>query len=248
MSMLRYTTLLACATFALTACQNNAVDPGQNLPSDASGNIQLLDNCSAPTADHSGIRVELVGTSYSAVTGADGSFHFDDVPAGTYTMKISKAGYVPSELDDVHFQGKEVTVKDLGLRPLPAWSISAMEVRSFPASPAIEIEVAWDLSAIACTDLPQQHIAFYIGDSPDVSNTNFKMVRTITPDWKTTSSIRVPIMAQEMRARGLAKDAELYVIAYPAVDDPNESAAVVLEETSRFVGAGHSAVVKFAAP
>jgi hypothetical protein len=42
----------------------------------------------------SGINVALEGTSFSAVTAADGSFSFTQVPAGVYTLKASHPDYL----------------------------------------------------------------------------------------------------------------------------------------------------------
>lgn len=49
---------------------------------------------------HEGFKVELTGTDYSALTDSTGYFEIKDVPAGTYTLKITKANYLTREIED----------------------------------------------------------------------------------------------------------------------------------------------------
>jgi Carboxypeptidase regulatory-like domain len=238
--------LLACTAMLLASCENNAVDPARELPSDISGNVRLLDNCDAPTADHSGVTVALDGTSFIAVTGPDGTFHFDDVPAGTYSVTIRKAGYVPHEISGLHLQGKGASLTQ-PLRPLPAWRVHDLDVYTADDS-AVELEIEWDHSSLACAARPGQYITFFIGTDPGVSSEHFSMVSTITPRWDSSAPVRVPILSAEMRAHGIAKGTPLYVVAYPTAADPIDVQPVQLVAQSRFVGPGRSDVVRFTAP
>ena len=48
-----------------------------------------------------GARVELLGTQFSARSSDDGRFRLGAVPAGIYTMRVTRMGYEPITIDDV---------------------------------------------------------------------------------------------------------------------------------------------------
>lgn len=76
----------------------------------------VADRTDAP--DDSGIRVELAGTAFDAVTtAADGSFSMAAVFPGTYTIRASAAGYESAE-DVVTIVGGQTTQVALALEPL----------------------------------------------------------------------------------------------------------------------------------
>ncbi len=60
------------------------------------GNVELTGE-----TDHSNALVEVVGTSHSAVTNAEGDFYVSDIPIGSYTVRISKYGFLSMTLEDV---------------------------------------------------------------------------------------------------------------------------------------------------
>jgi len=72
------------------------------------------------TADHgpiSGATVRVLELDRNQLTGAQGGYRFDQVPAGTYRVYASAPGYAPA-IDTVRSTGADVTV-DFSLRPSP---------------------------------------------------------------------------------------------------------------------------------
>lgn len=57
----------------------------------------ITPNSSSTTTGLAGVTVNLVGTSYSAVTDANGQYVISDVPEGNYTIKFTKDLYAPIE-------------------------------------------------------------------------------------------------------------------------------------------------------
>lgn len=57
-----------------------------------------------------GVSVSLQGTTYSAVTGADGSFSFTEVPAGLYTLVANHPDYLDYSFQMEIVAGQEATV------------------------------------------------------------------------------------------------------------------------------------------
>jgi hypothetical protein len=82
----RLVTLFAALPL-LIACGGGSSDPNPALQTAAlTGAVIELDG---QTVDRSGVRVEVVETGQSLVTGADGRFSFTGVPAGDFTLQFS---------------------------------------------------------------------------------------------------------------------------------------------------------------
>ena len=63
-----------------------------------------------------GARMVLVGTRRQAVTNQDGSFRFDDVPAGEATLRVLRIGYAPQD-QTVAVTAGQPTTADFRLEP-----------------------------------------------------------------------------------------------------------------------------------
>lgn len=61
---------------------------------------ELENNYASNVSFNEGFNVELSGTDLSALTDKNGYFEIKDVPAGTYTLKISKVNYLTREIKD----------------------------------------------------------------------------------------------------------------------------------------------------
>ncbi len=66
-------------------------------------------------ANASGIAVTLVGSGLVTITGADGAYSFNGVPAGTYQAALALAGFVSVTVDDVVVSDNTFTVRDVTL-------------------------------------------------------------------------------------------------------------------------------------
>ena len=67
------------------------------------------------TDDESGVKVSLVGTEYSAVTGSDGTFTFDHVILGKYTLRLER-------------ENANIVNKAIELDPCPSLDVGICEV------------------------------------------------------------------------------------------------------------------------
>jgi hypothetical protein len=237
---------LAVAALTLAACDSNAVDPVSSQPSDIAGRVNLLDACGGPETDHGGIAVSLEGTSFSTITAADGSFHFANVPAGTYTFVMRKDGYQTYTQTGLHMQGRGASF-DVAMAPLPAWSVRNLATVASAGSD-VELRAEPDASNLACRPSPVEYIAYYISEDPNVSNEHFSMVRGLAPVWDAAGTMSLPILPAEFRANGIAPGTRLYAVAYPAIDDGSYLQPPTMKDARRFVGTGHSEVVSFTAP
>jgi len=63
-----------------------------------------------------GVRVAIEGTDHTATTDATGAYTFDDVPIGTYALRVSADGHAPATVRDlavVYAKGTDVPAVDL---------------------------------------------------------------------------------------------------------------------------------------
>jgi hypothetical protein len=100
--MQKYLVLLVVFFFG---CKDSSTNSG-SIPGDIIGTIyQVDDTLYQPMSDKSGVNVSLVGTLYSTLSDSSGKWHLTNIPAGTYTIRFSKGGYVSSTRQDFVFSG-----------------------------------------------------------------------------------------------------------------------------------------------
>jgi hypothetical protein len=95
--------LLAFVVFY--GCKDSSTNSG-SIPGDIIGTIyQVDDTLYQPMSDKSGVNVSFVGTPYSTLSDSTGKWHLTNIPAGTYTIRFSKGGYVSLTRQNLVFGG-----------------------------------------------------------------------------------------------------------------------------------------------
>ncbi len=84
------------------------------------GQVQGVVTASNNQRPISAAKVELIGTSFSMTTGADGKYQFSDVPPGNYTLRAGATGFVTKETPITVPSAATATV-DVALDPGQAW-------------------------------------------------------------------------------------------------------------------------------
>ena len=64
-------------------------------------------------------QVLVVGTSFGAITNADGAYRIDSIPAGTYVVRARFIGYAPTEVRNVKVKAGQSVTADIVLQPSP---------------------------------------------------------------------------------------------------------------------------------
>ncbi|HET9135481.1 MAG TPA: hypothetical protein VFO76_02495 [Candidatus Kapabacteria bacterium] len=76
------------------------------------GAVSLLDTTGLIASDKSGVKVELLGTSFSAVSDADGIWSIPNLPSRTYTLCYSKPGYDTIKSQFAFLGGETVWIRN----------------------------------------------------------------------------------------------------------------------------------------
>lgn len=157
--------LLALAT----GCGDPPTSSNENrLSGTLHGKVELYDMRGNPLADHSGVKVTAEGTSYQAVTGADGIWQIKDLPAGTYNLRFSKDGFNDHRIISYGFVGGG----DDYLRELPSMvaTPTGFEFTGFTVD--ISNEFLQFSGSISNPDLKDLPVVIYLGRTPEVSSTS----------------------------------------------------------------------------
>jgi hypothetical protein len=85
--------MLIVAIGCKDSSNTTVVNSGSDITGTLKGLIMLYDSSGQLVSDKSGVRIELVGTNFSAVTDTGGLWVIENLPSRTYDLKFSKAGY-----------------------------------------------------------------------------------------------------------------------------------------------------------
>lgn len=102
--------ILSCA-----GKKETGVEEGREV----AGKVLLADQ-TGPTADHSGIEVEVEGLGIKTTTAKDGSFVLKGLSEGAYTLVFSKEGYKTVKVDLIIQPGASPTLEPISLQPVGA--------------------------------------------------------------------------------------------------------------------------------
>ena len=95
--------ILLLSMCSLFGCKSNSSTPSTEPTGNLSGDVILYDqNCNTLT-DNSGVKVDIEGTAFSAVTNSKGSWTISGLPAGSYSIAFSKSGYDTTKFGNYHF-------------------------------------------------------------------------------------------------------------------------------------------------
>ncbi len=88
-------------------------------------------------SDHHGTLVTVLGTGLSTTTAADGSWAFENVPEGTYTVTFVNGAYAESVPEVVALAGSDGFVIDESLYALPRSPLTLYRARRIESTPSI---------------------------------------------------------------------------------------------------------------
>jgi hypothetical protein len=142
-----------------------------------------------------GALVAVEGTPLTATTGADGAFSIADVPAGTRSLLITRAGYGAGRLQGVAVaEGATTEVRAL-LRPVfdASRPIAAPTITVTGLTPGATISgtaVVFTVSVSAAN--PVRLIQWRFGHRGDIPNGSASDISSVTVTWNTTHNASGP--------------------------------------------------------
>lgn len=130
------------------------------------GFINLVDENGVEVEDKSGVNVSINGLSNSATTNRNGRYELSNVPAGTYNLIYTKAGYGNYNRHSYQFIGGNIPAL---LDEITLYEQPNIEVQN------LDISFNDDIINITCriTETSQYVAQVFINDSSNVSNINY---------------------------------------------------------------------------
>ena len=107
---------LSLCCFGCSSTDMNPASGSNGVPvGTLKGTVSLIDTVSQHVVDKSGVLVELLGTSYSAITDTGGLWSIPNLPSRTYNIKYSKPGYDPYKVQVAFLGGATVWLDSVEL-------------------------------------------------------------------------------------------------------------------------------------
>lgn len=218
-------------------------DPDNRLKGKMNGEVQLFGDCNE-VVDPSGVTVTLEGTSYSAVTDANGIWSISDLPAGTYDLMYSRDGYTRQKSCCFQFVGGGTAVAPypytyVSLGKLVGNTIEDCSAGEFfdayvivqdtvvsPHSPG-GVQIIQDTVSGTNTtlnflefrftgELPEcgQYVTIFFGRDDAVSSTPGRWEKMLRMNFQ-QNDVRIVHLAEIAKNQGFVEGDELYLALYP---------------------------------
>jgi hypothetical protein len=235
--------VLASTVFGFLSCKSTTTGPSV-VSTSIKGRVITASSYRNYTPPFSGIKVSVLGTGVSAMTDDSGYYTLQNVPQGTYNIKISKSGY-----GDILW--KSVTITGGGNVPIN-WVYGPEYVTLMEVSNAVAtITSAYVVDTIPVSNYPSihheylvvqgnfspivpwySHLAVYFSHTSDVSQEPGRyssfvyagwlyqfddaMVSQISPFDTLTNSFRYGISLSKITAFGFHSGDSIYIATYGA--------------------------------
>lgn len=185
------------------------------------GAISLLDTQGQPLADFSGANVALDNTNISATTRTDGTFTIGNVPAGTYDITFTKAGFGTSKAISVVYAGGPASIYIL------ANGQKIMRLAQFPIFTISNFTVNISSGNIVAsgTNSSSGQVIFFAHTTNTVSNLNYTRLGASQPGQTSFSNVVVTATSN------FASGSTVYVIAYPLNSSGSEYFSIVFNKS-----------------
>jgi hypothetical protein len=147
------------------------------------GSVQLVEMDCTPSASSAGATVALLGTNYTAITDSSGNWVLDSIPAGYYTIHISKPGF--EEYFDGLFPfvgaGTDIFARGLTLARIRNWKVTfspGTAVRSIFIGPSTSdtsfnwVDTATVVDSAGTDRSTTTTLYYFFGKSPAINYAN----------------------------------------------------------------------------
>ena len=126
----------------------------------------VTDQAGAPVAN---VQVLLVGTSFGALTNAQGYYFLNNVPVGTYTLRAQFIGYAPAEVRGVRVLGGQTITQNVSMQS-SAVVLTGVTVTGAvnPLVPRDQVATKTIVSGDLVNDLPVDDVRQVIALTPGV--------------------------------------------------------------------------------
>jgi hypothetical protein len=187
----------AARSFALAAVALG-FGAGSLLAQGSTGKIEgrVRDQAGAPIAN---AQVFIVGTAFNALTNPQGYYFFNNVPAGTYSVRAAFIGYKSTQVDGVKVLGGQTITTDIQLEQT-AVQIEEITVvtQTQPLVPRDEVTTKQRVDGKFTSKLPVDRINAVLALQPGVAAStsgNTLSIRGGRPDENATYIDGVPVTA-----------------------------------------------------
>jgi Carboxypeptidase regulatory-like domain/TonB-dependent Receptor Plug Domain len=154
---------LGVAALVLLACSASLL-----AAQEATGKIEgtVTDQGGAPIAN---AQVTLVGTAFAALTSDKGYYFFNNVPAGSYTVRVKFIGYTAAEVTGVRVLGGQTATTNVKLTPSAvAIGPVVIEAAANPIVPRDQVTSKVTVTAAQIQNLPVEDLRDVLNLQPGV--------------------------------------------------------------------------------
>lgn len=192
------------------------------------GFVRLLDQYgNSIYTNLSGASVTIDGTSFTTTTNVDGKFIFANVPAGTYSITVTKTGYGTEKLPWVSFNGgaNSAYVGSIKLSKIPDFNVVSLSASASGSGVVIS-------GTVNGTTTYKRTVGIFIGNSASVSSATTNYIAFDNDAIAAGSNIfSATINAQQLTNMGFVSGNTIYVAVY-SINADNGNASTITDITN----------------
>ena len=192
------------------------------------GFVRLLDQYgNSIYTNLSGATVTLDGTSFTTTTNVDGKFTFTNVPAGTYSITVTKTGYGTEKLPWVSLNGgvNPAYVGSIKLSKIPDFNVASVSASASGTSIVIS-------GTVNGSTTYKRTVGIFIGTTSTVSASTANYIAFENDAVAAGSNIfSATINAQQLTNMGFVSGNTVYVAVY-SINADNGNASTITDITN----------------
>ena len=226
------TTITGCVKDGATGPAGATGPTGPLSKGNLAGTVQSFDQYGSRLfgiTNAGGITVTLEGTGQSTTTDADGKYQFDSLSTGVYNLSFSKTGYGDNKIEGVQFLGGgTIYARNSMMSQIPVFTIANIAAVDTVIQGQDFVKIRGNLSD---PDTRTRTLLAFLGTTSGVSSNPANYVNTVAITARVTMQnpngtiFSQFIPAYELYNAGFTSGSTLYVAAYPAANNYNQSSS-----------------------
>jgi hypothetical protein len=211
--IMKYSLMAVAVGLTIVSWGNDPNDPGRQRTGKLTGSLELHTLDGSLLADASGVTVSVEGTSCKAISAADGTWHIDGLPSGTYMIDYSKTGFAGFRILGYQFTGGgEAFIEDVDVVLGEQSAVRTTALHAEVVNQADTVRFGEPMLDITATfSEPVSRIVAFFSTSPSLAPDSGRYTTVRSLNWGTPASSITTVLTdiEQLKSQGGYKSGDV---------------------------------------